>query len=149
MFVTPTLHVERSLANLYPNQPVISVQIFYVGTAEEGEPYAKPFWDLGPVSNTIQNFSTSYPEIFYAAETGLDDPVCAEPQDPAYLYPIGLQTYNVSVISQLFTLFSDKVKQNPKFNESNVMLEGYSLAAVKAVDADSTAFAHRDDNILV
>ncbi|KAI4122689.1 MAG: hypothetical protein LQ338_005671, partial [Usnochroma carphineum] len=128
-------------------EPVITVNIFYVGTAEEAEPYAKPFWDLGPVS--IQNFSTSYPEIFYAAGTGINDYVCQEPLGPSYLYPMGLQTYNVPVIGQLFKLFSDKVKGNPKFNQSNVMLEGYSLEAVKAVDPASTAFAHRDDNILI
>lgn len=52
-------------------------------------------------------------------------------------------------MSKLFKLYSDKVKSNPNFKDSNVMLEGYSLEAVKAVDPASTAFAHRDDNILV
>ena len=131
------------------NQPVISLNIFYIGTAAEAEPYAKPFWDIGPVKNTIQNFSTSYPGIFYAAQTGLYDPVCAEPQAPAYLFGIHLKTYNVPVMNQLFTLYADKIKANPKFNQSNVMLEGYSLEAVKAVPSDSTAFAHRDENILM
>lgn len=62
---------------------------------------------------------------------------------------MGLQTYNVPVMAQLFQLYADKVKSNPNFSGSNVMLEGYSLGAVKAVDPASTAFAHRDDNILV
>ena len=58
---------------------MITVGVFYIGTAEGGEHYAKPIWDFGPVSNTIQYSSVSYPEISYAAKTGLYDPVCAEP----------------------------------------------------------------------
>ena len=89
-YVPRTLYAARRLAYLHYRQPMMTVDIFHVGTAEEAEHYAKPLWDFGPVSNTVQNSSISYPEISYAAETGLYDPVCAEPQDPAYLYPIGL-----------------------------------------------------------
>ena len=41
-YVPRTLYAERRLANLHYRQPVITVDIFYVGTAEEGEHYAKP-----------------------------------------------------------------------------------------------------------
>ncbi|KAL8691344.1 MAG: hypothetical protein Q9218_003412 [Villophora microphyllina] len=128
-------------------QPVITVDIYYIGTAEEGEPWAKPFWDLGQVS--IKNYTTTYSGSFVAAGTGVNDFVCKEPFGPSYLFSIGLQTYNVPVIGQRFKLFSNKVKQNPTFSQSSVMLEGYSLEAVKAVDPASTAFAHRDDTILI
>ncbi|CAL8580015.1 hypothetical protein XPA_005748 [Xanthoria parietina] len=133
--------------NISTTEPVITINIFYVGSAQDAKPYVQPFLDLKPVST--RSFTTSYPDIFYAAGTGLNDFVCQEPIGSAYLYPMGLQTYNVPVIAQLFQLYADKVKSNPDFSGSNVMLEGYSLGAVKAVDPASTAFAHRDDNILV
>ncbi|KAL8638721.1 MAG: hypothetical protein Q9228_004148 [Teloschistes exilis] len=133
--------------NISTTDPVITVNIFYIGSAKDAKPYVKPFLDLKPV--TTQTFTTSYPDVFYAVGTGINDFVCQEPTGSAYLYPIGLQTYNVPIMSKLFKLYSDKVKSNPNFKDSNVMLEGYSLEAVKAVDPASTAFAHRDDNILV
>ncbi|KAL8693101.1 MAG: hypothetical protein Q9224_003818 [Gallowayella concinna] len=133
--------------NISATEPVITVNIFYIGSAQDAKPYVKPFLDLNPVS--IQNFTTSYPDVFYAVGTGLNDFVCKEPTGSAYLYPMGLQRYNVPVMGKLFQLYADKIKKNPAFKDSNVMLEGYSLEAVKAVDPASTAFAHRDDNILV
>ena len=123
------------------------MDIFYIGTAEKAVPWVQPYWDLGPVS--IQNFTATYPGIFYAAGNGRWDAVCQEPQAPTYLYPIGLQTYNISTMVEVHKRLGDKIRQQPLFNQSNVMLEGYSLAAVKAVDPASTAYPHRDDNILV
>ena len=123
----------------------MSVFVHYIGQADEAVPYVKPFWDLGPLS--IQNFSGSYPDLFNFAGSGLYQPVCDEPGAPSYLFGLGLQTYNVSVISQLFTLYADKVVKNPAFALSEVLLEAYSLEAVKAVDPASTAFPHRDDNM--
>ena len=41
------------------------------------------------------------------------------------------------------------VTQNPDLRGSSVQFEGYSLQGMKAVDPTSTAYAHRDDNILV
>ncbi|KAL8711514.1 MAG: hypothetical protein Q9225_007113 [Loekoesia sp. 1 TL-2023] len=113
--------------------------------AKEAELYTKLFWDLGPVS--VQNFSTSYAGIFYAAGTGLNDPVCHEPLGPSYLFPMGFQTYNVPVFGQLFKLRQSQAEHH--IQPVHVMLEGYSLKAVKVVDPASTAFAHRDDNILI
>ena len=41
-YVPRTLYAERRLAYLHYRQPMITVDIFHVGTAEEGEHYAKP-----------------------------------------------------------------------------------------------------------
>lgn len=128
-------------------QPLINVYVHYIGKADEAVPYVKPFWDLNPIS--IQNFTTSYPDLFYASGSGLYQPVCDEPGPPSYLFGVGLEIYNVSVISQLWTLYSEKLKQNSAFKLSMVLLEAYSLEAVKAVDPVSTAFPHRDDNLMM
>jgi len=44
---------------------------------------------------------------------------------------------------------TDMVTKHPGLNESIVQFEGYSLEAVKAVPADSSAYPHREDNLLV
>ncbi len=38
--------------------------------------------------------------------------------------------------------------KNPQFNASYVQFENYALEAMKAVDPDSTAYPHREDNVL-
>ena len=126
-------------------QPIINIVVQYIGTANEALPYVKPLWDLGPIA--IQNFSGSYPDLIYASASGLYQPVCDEPGPPSYLRGIGLKSYNVTAVAQLWKLYRDKVTTNPTFQYSFVLLEAYSLEAVKAVDPASTAFPHRDDNL--
>lgn len=49
----------------------------------------------------------------------------------------------------IYNLFSEMIAENPTFNNSIVQFEAYAVQAMKAVGADSTAYAHRADNLLV
>ncbi|KAL9038283.1 MAG: hypothetical protein Q9214_005341, partial [Letrouitia sp. 1 TL-2023] len=81
--------------------------------------------------------------------TGLgdDDFSCAHGYNRLQ-YPVGLLNYNVSNVRAVYNLFRQQTKAIPALNLSSVIFEGYSLQGVKAVAPASTAYPHREDNIL-
>ncbi|KAK6600158.1 6-hydroxy-D-nicotine oxidase 1 [Botrytis cinerea] len=64
-------------------------------------------------------------------------------------YPIGLKSYNVTAVRQVYNEIDSTFRKVPEIAGSFFLVEGYSTQAVKAIDAVNTAFPHRDDNILV
>lgn len=134
-------------ANKFPfEQPVIVFTIYYVGTAEQAAPYIAPFDALGSILRTTD--SIPYPDIPDATGTGSTSPLCQFGYSRIQ-FPVGLLIYNVTANRQIYDLFKQKTLETPAFNGSIIVFEGYSLEGLKAVDQASTAYPHRDDNILV
>lgn len=127
-------------------QPVILFQLYYFGTAAEALPYLQPFLDLKPI--IVTNTTTAYKNIAQETGTGIDGPVCAPGMAKA-LFPVGLKQFNIDANRQIYQLFSDMVIQTPALNGTFVQFEGYALQGMKAIDPASSAYAHREDNILV
>ena len=105
-----------------------------------------PFYALQPVAAT--DVTVSYPGVAHAAASGNTDPVC-QPGTSDYLVPVGLQTYNIKTNRAVYELFKEMVNKYPAMNASAVQFENYPQEAVRAVDPDSTAYAHRGDSLLV
>ena len=63
-------------------------------------------------------------------------------------FPFGLLEHNITATRQIYDYFRNVTTLQPLFKQSIVVFEAYSLEGVKAVDPASTAFPHRDDNIL-
>ncbi|KAL8770420.1 MAG: hypothetical protein Q9209_003846 [Squamulea sp. 1 TL-2023] len=121
-------------------KPVILFQLTYFGTATEALPHVQPFLNLNRI--IVTNATAAYKNFAHeATDTGVGDPVCAPGRAQAS-FPGGLK-------EQIYQLFSDMVTETPALNSSFVQFEGYALQGVKAVDPVSSAYAHRDDNILV
>lgn len=49
----------------------------------------------------------------------------------------------------MYGLLKDLVTTHPEFSGSVVQHESYPMQGVQSIDAGSTAYAHRSDNILV
>lgn len=49
----------------------------------------------------------------------------------------------------VYGLLKDLVTTHPEFSGSVVQHESYPMQGVQSIDAGSTAYAHRSDNILV
>ncbi|KAL8990450.1 MAG: hypothetical protein Q9177_000900 [Variospora cf. flavescens] len=126
-------------------EPVVIFTIYYIGTKEQASRYTKPYFDLGPV---FQNDSmVAYPTLASASGLGDEDFSCAHGFNRVQ-YPVGLLNYNISSIRAVYELFKEQTLAVPALNLSTVVFEGYSLQGVKAVPAASTAYPHREDNIL-
>ncbi|KAL8704812.1 MAG: hypothetical protein Q9201_002044 [Fulgogasparrea decipioides] len=126
-------------------EPIIVFTIYYIGTKDQASPYTKPFFDLGPVFHN--DSSVSYPTLASATGLGDEDFSCAHGFNRLQ-YPVGLLNYNVSNTRAVYNLFKQQTTAVPALNLSTVVFEGYSLQGVKAVPPDSTAYPHREDNIL-
>lgn len=127
-------------------QPIIILTFEYAGTEAEAEPLVAPFLSLDPLVNT--NETVPYTGAAHAGGSGINDSVCQDGNNWK-LYPVGLQVFNATANRAIYNLLSAMIAENPKLNGSIVQFEGYSLQAVKAVDPASTAYAHREDNLLV
>ncbi len=64
-------------------------------------------------------------------------------------FPIGLKSFNVVAVRKVYNHINETFSKVPELAGSVFLLEGYSTQAVQAVDPASTAFPHRDDEILV
>ncbi|KAL8897784.1 MAG: hypothetical protein Q9192_002412 [Flavoplaca navasiana] len=107
--------------------------------------YTKPYLDLGPVFHN--DSMVAYPTLASATGLGDEDFSCAHGFNRVQ-YPVGLLNYNVANARPVYELFKKQTLAIPALNLSTVVFEGYSLQGVKAVPAASTAYPHREDNIL-
>ncbi|KAH8700706.1 putative FAD-dependent oxygenase, partial [Talaromyces proteolyticus] len=62
---------------------------------------------------------------------------------------INIQNYNPQAQREVYELFAKETSETPEFRNSFFMFEGYPPSGVKAIPSESTAFPHRDDNILI
>lgn len=116
------------------------------GPAAEAATMLAPFYALQPVATNNQ--TVPYPGSAHASGSGLTDPVC-QSGNGNYLFPVGLLSYNITTNRAIYNLFEEMVSKYPKMAGSTVQFENGAPVGVKAVEADSTAYAHREDNLLV
>lgn len=119
--------------------------IHYVGTADEAAPFLKAFQDIGPLYNNSQ--SLGYPDVLDATGTGMNSPMCQDGHTNMQ-FPFGLLEHNITATREIYDYYANITTAQPIFNQSIVVFEAYALEAVQAVDPASTAFPHREDNIL-
>ncbi|KAJ2979491.1 hypothetical protein NUW58_g7186 [Xylaria curta] len=134
------------VAEIDPNHPILWFGVIYNGNPEAVREYARPFHDIGPLS--VQTGQGTMHDLAVVTFQDADGPGCAYGLT-SLRYPIGLKSYNVAAVRQVYDEIDKTFRQVPEVAGSFFVLEGYSTQAVQAVDADTTAFPHRDDKILV
>ncbi|KAI4143665.1 MAG: hypothetical protein LQ341_002854, partial [Variospora aurantia] len=129
------------------HEPFIVVTIYFAGSATIGQIYAQPLLNLNPFC--ITNRTVPYPDLADAVGTGTSSPLCQQPGNSAALYPVGLLIFNTTAIHQVYDIYSDLVTNYPDFSHSIVQLEAYPVEKIQSVNPETTAYAHREDNLLV
>ncbi|KAL8688133.1 MAG: hypothetical protein Q9218_005877 [Villophora microphyllina] len=128
--------------------PVIIVSIQYAGPQSEASRFCQPLEALHPFLVTW-NQTIPYVELADAVGTGLTSPICVEGDSSSRSsFPVGVLTFNVTAICQIYNLFSELVTRYPDFNQSVVQFESESMTAVRQLKDEDTAYAHRADNAL-
>lgn len=64
-------------------------------------------------------------------------------------FQINVQNYNIQAQREVSQLFAIETSETPEFSNSYIMFEDYPIHRVKAVPSKSSAFPHRDDNIII
>ncbi|KAF4342186.1 6-hydroxy-D-nicotine oxidase [Fusarium beomiforme] len=135
-----------NIPEIDPDKPIIWYAVISDSDVKEAREYAKPLHDLGPLN--VNTGEASMPELADITLMGDDSVGCAK-GFTGLRYPIGLKTYDLLAVRKVFNEIADMSKRVPELAGSFFLLEGYSTHGVKKVDAKSSAFPHRDDEILV
>jgi hypothetical protein len=117
----------------------------YDGTTADLRLQTEPLHNLEPAMTDLGE--TPYartPEYWLSSDK---DPGCS-PGVSVNRYPADFERYNTTAVRRAYQIFAEKVKTVSAFNTSILAFEQYATQGVKAVPADSTAFPHRDDNVL-
>lgn len=75
-------------------------------------------------------------------------PICQKTGNFYIRFPVDLQQYNPIAQRAAFDHFSTMTHINTALNGSACVFEGYSVDGVKSISSNSTAFPHREANIL-
>ncbi|KAF4966871.1 hypothetical protein FSARC_5484 [Fusarium sarcochroum] len=135
-----------NIPEIDPNKPIIWYAVISDSPVQEARNYAKPLHDIGPIN--VNAGAVPMPDL--AAITIMsDDSVACAKGATALRFPIGLKTYDAPALRKVYEEISEVSKRIPELAGSFFLLEGYSTHGVKAVDANNSAFPHRDDEILV
>ncbi|KAL8934515.1 MAG: hypothetical protein Q9216_005873 [Gyalolechia sp. 2 TL-2023] len=128
--------------------PVFVYHLYYFGTGEQASPYVQQILKLGPIFTSNATFP--YKDVSHRSfQASVGDPTCAAGISTKTRFPVGLTSYNVSTNRMVYDLFEDMITTAPALATSFIQFEAFPMQAVKAVDAASTAYAHRHDDILV
>ncbi|GAW23817.1 hypothetical protein ANO14919_133940 [Xylariales sp. No.14919] len=128
-------------------KPIIYLWIFQEGATSVDPAYSKPFHHLGPSTTGVG--SGTYLDVPRWLGWDSDAPSCQNSGLANTRFPIDIRSYNVQAIRKAYDLFADVTQKIPELNGSRFLFEGYSLQGVKAVPGESTAYAFREDNLLV
>ncbi|KAL8936848.1 MAG: hypothetical protein Q9216_004715 [Gyalolechia sp. 2 TL-2023] len=129
------------------NNPVLIVSIYFAGSASDGLSYIQPLLALNPLRSSNQ--SVLYTDFADAVGTGVKSPVCSYLGNSAATFPVGLKEYDIDAIHQIYDLFVEFVSEHPDFRSSAIQFEAYPMGEVKKVEEGSTAYAHREDKLMV
>ncbi|RWA09270.1 hypothetical protein EKO27_g5840 [Xylaria grammica] len=128
-------------------KPIIYLWIFQEGATSVDSAYSKPFHHLGPSATGVG--SGTYLDVPRWLGWDSDAPSCQNSGLANTRFPIDIRSYNVQAVRKAYDLFTDVTQKIPELNGSRFLFEGYSLQGVKAVPGESTAYAFREDNLLV
>lgn len=143
------VHMSMWLINpdIDAEKPAIMYTALYDGPESELKEQMAPLHALNPVFALAQPIVyTDMPATFYSSNK---DPACGRNVATLMRFPIDFETYNTTAMRQAYDLVATTIEQEPAFKPMMVAVEGYSTQGVQAIDADSTAFPWRRDNILV
>jgi hypothetical protein len=130
------------------SNPVIEFYIIQEGVSVVDPVYTAPFRALGPIAITPNN--GTYRDVSKWVGIAMDSPPCQKTGAANPRFPIYLFNYNATAQQELYTAFAAATTAaGSPFAGSLFMFEGYSTQGVQLVDRASTAYAFRDDNLLI
>jgi len=132
--------------NVSTTEATITWSFSWAGPQSEAEPWLAPFDALGPAS--VVEFTVPYTGVAAAAGSAVGQRLCDEGFRSA-VAPATLLEYNITTQRRIFDLFNEKIFVHPSMNFSFVVMEAYSLQAVRKIDEASSAYPWRNENIFL
>ncbi|EEH44121.2 uncharacterized protein PADG_00410 [Paracoccidioides brasiliensis Pb18] len=140
--------------SLFLNKPevdsdhaVVLLFIFREGVEAIEAKYADSFSRIDPIVTT--SGKGTYKDISRWVGNTNNSPACQKIGLANTFFSLYLQKYNTTAQRAAFDLFSRVTRENPAFNKSVALFQGYTVQGVQAIPSESTAFPYRDANLLV
>ncbi|KAK8034591.1 hypothetical protein PG993_009586 [Apiospora rasikravindrae] len=130
-----------------PVHAAIASWIIYEGTPEQAAPYTSKMEALEPATTNFN--TTTYPGIAVLMGMDRSASACLENGDHVLRFPIDLRGYNLTAHRAAYTIFDEVSGRYPALSGATMLNEGYSVRAVQAVPAESTAYPDRFNNLLL
>lgn len=102
-------------------------------------------FDVGPIH--VESGERPLPDMTTVFRMDLDGAGCAHGR-VGLRYPIVMDTWNPEAVRKAFDELDLAMQEHEELNNTRLLFEGYSTQAVKAVPEESTAFPHRQANLL-
>ncbi|KEY64683.1 hypothetical protein S7711_02883 [Stachybotrys chartarum IBT 7711] len=127
-------------------EPVLSWSFMYNGPARDADLHLQPFDDIG--AEYEERHDVEYPELAALGGTDEDGPSCVN--GPFVSSTTLLKKYNVTTQRALYDHFVQKVAEYPELGTTaRLAHQGYANAASQAINPHSTAYPHRDQNLIL
>lgn len=119
------------------------------GPASELAIHTAPLHALNPLaSSTTEAEHPDTPSFLFVKTTDL---LCQKRSDThaSMNFPIDLYKYNVTAMRKLYDVLRQGVIDEPRLNGSVMLIEGFSVQGVQAVEEESTAVPFRKKRLLL
>jgi FAD/FMN-containing dehydrogenase len=140
LFVSFTKNIDEPTG---PGRVRVSVQY---GGLTDFETVGAPFLELGPVITS--NSSVAYPQVATATGIGLNMGLCLHGSTRRAHFSTQVKNFKIPAIRDAKTFYDETMLNYPQFDASSMVWEMYPLQAFKAVSSESTAYPHRDFNMI-
>lgn len=130
-----------------PNNPAVVVFLLQEGTRVVDSKYSAALKKIGPVS--VENTAGTYLDLAGWTLISMADEPCQKIDVGNLRFPLYLDTYDVGAVRKAYDMFAATLRDTPDFAHSIFLFEMYPLQGLRAPDGKDSAFAFRDDSMLV
>ncbi|RAL14899.1 FAD-binding oxidoreductase [Aspergillus homomorphus CBS 101889] len=127
--------------------PVIQLSVLQENVSRVDPVYTDAFRNINPIS--VPSGSGTYKDVARWIRFDFSNPTyCTAKNVSALHFPVGLPSWNTTTQRMVYDAFTNLTAGNSPFRASEFMLEGFPLQGVKAIPTSSTAYPHREDNVI-
>ncbi|KAJ3489362.1 hypothetical protein NLG97_g6013 [Lecanicillium saksenae] len=136
-----------SIPDIDAEKPVVIVYLLQEGVKVVDAKHSAALKNLGPVS--VENTPGTYLDLAAWTMISMDDIPCQKLGVNNLRFPLYLDAYNVSAVRKVYDMFAEGLRGTPEFAHSIFLFENYPVQGLRKPDGKDSAFAFRDDGILV
>ncbi|KAL4988130.1 hypothetical protein BDW68DRAFT_187456 [Aspergillus falconensis] len=135
------------IPQLNPEEPIYLANFMREAVDEIEPELIAPFRELSQVPALAKTVGR-YTDIPTWINTAVNSRGCAAEANKVR-FPIGFPRYDPQAQKEMFDVFANGTAEGSPFNTSMILLEQYSSQGVEAHPANSSAYAHRFDDLLI
>lgn len=146
----PDVVVWSYMLNVPPvdaENPVVIVYLFQEGVKAVDTKHSAALKALEPVS--VEDAPGTYLDLAAWTMISMSDMPCQKLDAANLRFPLYLDTYDVSSVRKAYDMFAAALRETPEFAHSIFLFENYPVQGLRKYPSKDSAFAFREDSILV